>query len=353
MSKRHTSQSEKQSKGQYFTTNCDEILSGYESIVSSKSIIEPFAGGGDLTSWAERNGAVSVKEYDLEPCNSKTIQNDSIANPPDYSGRIVVTNPPYLSKNKFKGNKKVFERWDQNDLYKCHLASLSNGCEEALVIIPSNFLCESSPKARKILFENHYIESAKYWETPIFDDATTGICVLHLKKGKKPFQKFPMIIFPGGDRITMILEEKYGFLHGKDFFEFINMSNGNLRVIKTDVGMNPPNTNLVVGLLDNGIWNNGVRYNDGEPIYCSPKSFTTYQITLVGLEIGNSIQKDITNNFQLKFDKFRNQYKSMFLSNYMGPKQKILSRSYVHKFLEVIMSDMGILQSNNIFEKGR
>lgn len=322
------------------------MLSGYESIVSGKHIIEPFAGGGDLTSWARRNGAVNVEEYDLEPQNSNTIQRDSITNPPDYSGKIVVTNPPYLSKNKFKGDKTVFEKWDQNDLYKCHLASLANGCDEALVIIPSNFLCESNAKTRKTLFETHYIVSAKYWETPIFADATVGICVLHLKRGSKPYQEFPMIVFPSGQQVDMKLEEKYNFLHGKDFFDFINRSSKRIKATKTDVGMNPPNTNLVVGLLDNGVWNNGVRYNDGEAIYCAPKSFTTYQITLEGLDLDEDMQKDIADTFQKKFNEFRRQYKDMFLSNYMGPKQKILSRSYVHKFLEVVMIDMGCFRDD-------
>lgn len=346
MSKRHTNQNHKQAKGQYFTTNCDKILSGFESIVRNKTIIEPFAGKGDLIEWSLKNGAKDYLAYDLEPAYANTIQNDSLINPPDYSKGIVVTNPPYLSKNKCKEDKSVFEQWNQNDYYKCHLASLLT-CDEAIVIIPSNFLCESSITARKRLFETHSIVQAKYWNEPVFDDATTGICALHLRKIYNRVQRFPIEIYPENKKFDMVLEERYNYLFGKDFFDFINRSPNKLKFVKTDKGMNPPNTNFVVGLLDKGTWNNGIRYNSGDPIYCGKSSFTTYQLTIPNLILSESEQKEIVNIFQEKFTYFRNKYQSMFLSNYMGPKQKILSRSYVQKFLEVVILDFK--KTNTLF----
>lgn len=345
MAKRHTSQTAKQAKGQYYTTNSDFILSGYESVVAGKKVIDPFAGGGDLLEWSLRNGATAVSAYDLEPKYNGTIQSNTLMDPPDYTGYVLVTNPPYLSKNKCKGDKTVYDKWEQSDYYKCHLASLSETCDEAIEILPSNFFCEGRDSIRRKLFETHHIVSAKYWEIPTFDDSTTGTCVVHLKKGKKELQQFPMKLYPSEQVVDVVLESKYKYLFGKDFFEDISRANG-IDVVKVDRGMEKPNTNLVIGLLDNGRWNNGVKYNSGDPIYCSPKSFTTYQITLPNIELTEEQQKEIELNFQTKLQKYRTKYHSLFLANYMGPSQKILSRDYVHKLLEITMLDLGLLEEN-------
>jgi len=346
MAKRHTSQTDKQAKGQYYTTNSDFILSGYESVVADKKVIDPFAGGGDLLEWSLRNGATDVSAYDIDPKYNGTIKRNTLIDPPDYTGYVLVTNPPYLSKNKCKGDKTVYDIWEQNDYYKCHLASLSETCDEAIEILPSNFFCEGRDTIRRKLFETHYIVSAKYWDVPTFDDATTGTCVVHLKKGRKEVQQFPMTLYPSGETIDVTLESKYKYLFGKDFFDDIKRANG-IVVVKVDKGMNKPNTNLVVGLLDNGKWNNGIKYNSGDPIYCSPKSFTTYQITLPDFNLTEEEQRQIEFEFQNKLQKYRKKYHSLFLANYMGPSQKILSRDYVHKLLETTMLDLGLLQETS------
>ena len=340
MGKRHTKQSHKQELGQYFTTNSDYILSGFEDVVRGKVVIDPFAGEKDLLKWGEINGSVGSVGYDLEPQSDDIIQNDSIANSPSYAGMVLVSNPPFLSKNKFKGDKSVFEQWGQNDLYKCHLASLAKDCDEALMILPSNFLCESSAKARSKLFETHYIVKAKYWNTPVFEDATTGITVIHVKRGKKPYQKFD--IYHGSDNFTFeaVLESQYSYLHGKDFFDTINKASGTLKVVKTDKGMPKPNTNIVVGLLDNGKWQSGLSYNEGDPIYCAPKSFTTYQLTLPDVHLSEEQQRLIVTRFNSILRQNRDKYHDMFLSNYMGPKQKILSRSFINRLLEITLYEI-------------
>jgi hypothetical protein len=344
LSKRHQKQTEKQKLGQFFTTNSDYILSGFEFVVKNKDVVDPFAGGSDLLNWARKHEANTTIGYDLIPLNENIIKNDSIVNPPSYSNKIVVTNPPFLSKNKYKGDKKVFDKWNQNDLYKCHLASLiTNGCDEAIVILPTNFLCESGDAIRKSLFRVFHIVSAKYWNTPVFDDASTGITVVHLKRGYKESQRFIMNHVTEQKSFEMYLESKYKFLHGKEFFDFINRPTQKRTIIKTDIGMPNPNTNIVVGLLDKGKWKSGLSYNYNDPIFCSPKSFTTYQLTINNVDLTETQQKSLIHEFNQTMTLYRKKYNDMFLSNYMGPKQKILSRSYVHKLLNVTMHDLGFV----------
>ena len=160
--KRHTKQNHKQKHGQYFTTNASTLLEGYEHIVVGETITEPFAGNGDLTKWCLDNGAADVVEYDLEPKNNTTIKNDSIFNPKLTD--VVVTNPPYLSKNKNK-DKRAYDMWRQNDLYKCHLAAIvAHKVKKGILILPSNFLSERWTAARDMFFLHYRMNHIKYYK---------------------------------------------------------------------------------------------------------------------------------------------------------------------------------------------
>lgn len=74
MTKRHTKQSSKQALGQYFTTNSDRILEGFENLVKGKKVLDPFAGAWDLLNWADRNGASECAGYDIDPKTQETHQ---------------------------------------------------------------------------------------------------------------------------------------------------------------------------------------------------------------------------------------------------------------------------------------
>jgi hypothetical protein len=342
VAKRHVRQSKKQALGQYYTTKACDALQGYESVVCNKHVIDPFAGNGDLLSWAQSNGALEVVGYDIQPTRNDYIQRDTLLDPPDFSGSVVLSNPPYLSANKCRtGDKRTYSMWGESDYYKCHLASLENhGCDEALVILPTNFLCESNPSIRRRLFQTHHVVSARYWSRPIFEDASTGVCLIHLRRGRVESQHFPLDLVYQGVTVEVDLEDQYKYLWGQDFFEYIK--GDKIKVLKTDEGMPPPNTHLVFGLLDRGKWKSGLTYNSGAPIYCAPKSFTTYQVTLPDYDLSEDQERQIVDLFNDRLGHFRRMYHDMFLSNYMGPDQKILSRSYVHRLLARVIQDLGI-----------
>lgn len=331
MAKRHTTQSHKQSKGQFFTTRANTILQGWEDIVKDKQVIDPFAGDYDLLKWSQYAGSASTHGYDIEP-RASAIYNDSLINPVDLTGKVIVTNPPYLSRNKSKGKySNVFERWSQSDLYKCFLASLyQSNCTTGIVIIPSNFFCESRPAARKTFFKHYSIISAKYWSIPIFEDATTGITAFAFKQGGGT-QHFPMTFYPQNITEKVTLEQHYNYLWGQEFFDILPNAHANMH--KTDVGMPAPNTNLVLGLLDKGKWKQGLTYNDDEPIYCQPKAFTTYQLTIPEYTLSVKRQQHIVHEFNTTLQTYRKKYHGMFLGNYMGATQKILSRTLCHKLI--------------------
>ncbi|MFA6273913.1 MAG: hypothetical protein WC662_02020 [Candidatus Paceibacterota bacterium] len=57
---------QKKQLGQFFTTNSDYILQGFEKFIKGKNITDPFAGSKDLMKWAEKHGAKSVVGFDVD-----------------------------------------------------------------------------------------------------------------------------------------------------------------------------------------------------------------------------------------------------------------------------------------------
>lgn len=107
--------------------------------------------------------------------------------------------------------------------------------------------------------------------------------------------------------------------------------------------MPPPNTRIVVGLLDWGSYPFGLSINpNADPMYCRPLSFTTYQLTLPDYDLNPDDQAKVVARFNARLTDFRKQYHGMFLANYMGAQQKILSRSFVSRLLEAVFSELGI-----------
>jgi len=152
----------KKQLGQFFTTNSDYILQGFESFVDNKNVFDPFAGKQDLINWAQKNNCKSIIGFDYDKKyvdNINVFLNDSINFPKKY--QFVCTNPPYLHKNKADKNIKNRFFSNQNscfeDLYQVSLNSIMN-CEEGIIIIPLNFLCaENSIKIRNLFFNKFKI----------------------------------------------------------------------------------------------------------------------------------------------------------------------------------------------------
>ena len=114
----------KKQLGQFYTTNYEYILDGIIIPKKIKHIVEPFVGNGDLLKYINKSGKkYKIEHYDIDPKMINTIQQDTIKNPPEYNNKFVITNPPYLARNK-SSDKELFNLYDTNDLYKCFLIEI-------------------------------------------------------------------------------------------------------------------------------------------------------------------------------------------------------------------------------------
>ena len=229
----------KRDLGQFFTTNADYILQGFEEFIGGKEVSDPFAGNQELLNWCQKNGAQAVVGFDCDKnyVNDKNVfYNDSINLPQKYN--FVCTNPPYLHKNKasreiknkfFSGGNAVFE-----DLYQVSIRSVLD-CEEGIIIVPLNFLCaQNSLKIRNLFFGKFEIIKLNIFIEQVFDDTTYNVIAFYFKKKSGYFQKniVEAVIFPDMRKISFELDKRFGWQFGGDFISKIKKTKNDLGIFR-------------------------------------------------------------------------------------------------------------------------
>jgi hypothetical protein len=162
----------KKQLGQFYTTNYKHILQNMYIPYDTSNIIEPFAGNGDLLCFLDMDMDMDTDKYniecnDIEPKKDFIIKRDTLLNPPNLDDAFVITNPPYLARNKCD-NKEIFNKYNTNDLYKCFIKLLTASyCKGGILILPLNFLC--SIRKGDIEIRENFIKN------------TTSLLVIYLK----------------------------------------------------------------------------------------------------------------------------------------------------------------------------
>ena len=107
----------KQILGQFYTTNYKYILQNMTIPKDVVDIIEPFAGNGDLLHFIiddmknnmDKKYKIECYDIDPKPLNPAVksiaelipyVKQDTLMYPPDLNNKFVLTNPPYLARNK-------------------------------------------------------------------------------------------------------------------------------------------------------------------------------------------------------------------------------------------------------------
>ena len=212
----------------HYTVNAELICKGLTDFIpEDATLVEPFVGKGDLLSLFPEN---KWEMYDIEPQIPNTIQQDTLRKPPDYKGKWVITNPPFLAKNKAT-DKTIFNMYDgYDDLYKIFIHTILDA-EGGIIIIPTNFLAdERSRTIRFQFFEKFEIMKVNFFAESVFPTTACAICSIVFKKrftgpetGYEQFYGF----FPTEeddeydiqDNTFIALEKNYGYrLAREDFY---------------------------------------------------------------------------------------------------------------------------------------
>ncbi len=370
-------QIKKKQLGQFFTKNSDYILCGLEKYVKGKNVADPFAGSGDLISWAKDKDAKNVKGFDIDEryANGKEVlKNDSLKNPKRYD--FIVTNPPYLNVNKASKDIKeaYFTGSEFEDLYHLSLKSIMNS-NEGIIIVPINFLsARNSQKIRDVFFSKFKIVEMNYFKQQVFPDTTYNVIAFYYKKKINSLEDEFVIkthIYPEGKSVDIKLCKKHGWSIGGEVINKIKNQKNFLRIkrltekdlkkqrgsmkiqaaynhVKTirefeisgDIYDSIKSNIILLKAIDSGTESGKISLENirdyGVDCLVSKESsrHMIYLIFEKNISIGE--QKKIITLFNEEINKLRENHLSLFLTNYRDKDRKRISFDFVYKFINYL-----------------
>ena len=318
----------KQLRGQFYTTKYEYILEGF-SKPPACTVIEPFAGKGDLLRWLD--GDYTIEAYDIEPKAETVVQRDTLRNPPVYTEKWVLTNPPYLARNKCK-DKELFNEYETNDLYKCFLNSLTcqAPCLGGILILPAGFFL--SPRdvdthCRKAFLKQYKLLKVKYFEEQVFDDTTTTVVAIAFERANESLkeQHVEWVHMPTGRSSVFEMKDSNGWIIGGDIYWLPTKKSIKLRrhVEGQPLKVGEQQTFLTLNALDSGTQTGRISldYKAGYvyPAKESSRTFATLRIR--GKLLSDDEQKELSNRFNAFLEQKRSDTWSLFLPQYRESKE--------------------------------
>ena len=295
--------------GQFYTTNSDYILQGMK-VPDNVDVIEPFCGQSDLVKWVGRD----VERYDIDP-KIDAITQDTLMNPPDYKDKYVVTNPPYLARNKSE-DKTLYDKYDMNDLYKIAVRNIIDGdAFGGILIIPLNFISEDSSKLREFFFSRYKITRMNIFEESVFDDTDYTVCGFQFERHDlypliPPYTKIKAFVYPNGDEIELILDSKNHFTIGKSLFPNIKSEYNIRRLVDGDKST----SNLYLRAIDTGTDDGRIKLSINKDHLYGSLTDRTFCTILTDKTIED--EQFVCDEFNRLLELLRKEYNSLFLTNY-------------------------------------
>jgi len=327
------SRSTKKNRGQFYTTNSSYILEGFPEPPSDiRCISEPFAGKGDLIDWVRSTGcAAPIEAYDIEPKGDGIAKRDTLLDPPDYTGTWIITNPPYLARNK-NDSKEVYDLYETNDLYKCFITSVVRqpSCRGGLFIIPAGFFFSARDidvRCRDAFMRKYRITKVKYFEEPVFDDTSTTIVAFSFEKATTELaeQHVEWTVLPSKEQKTFVMSSLNNWIIGGSIY---NLPIPDTITVRRSVAGQPLKKDeqqlfITLRALDSGTQDGRISLSyQKDYVYpakdCS-RTYATFRIT--NKILNEDEQKDLVEKFNVFLETVRKDTWSLFLPQFRESKE--------------------------------
>ena len=324
----------KKIKGQFYTTNSSYILDGFELPINDIDyIIEPFAGQGDLIDWVKNNNTstIPILAYDIEPKCVYIIKQDTLLNPPNYNNSFIITNPPFLARNK-SNHKEIYDLYNTNDLYKCFIESVvkQNNCKGGIFIIPAGFFFSNRDidiRCRNNFMKNYKINKVKYFEETVFNDTSTTIVAFFFEKSNIILHEQDVLWekMPTKENKIFNMSSLNNWIIGGSIYNLPINKNINIRryVEGRELKDNEQLTNITLNALDSGTQKGRISLTyKKDYVYPAKECSRTYATLCI---IGKKLTEDEQINLCLKFNEFiekkREEPWSLFLPQFRESKE--------------------------------
>jgi hypothetical protein len=351
----------KKKLGKFYTENYnyifqDFILPDY----SSTSFIEPFVGKGHLLQFLKNYyhidlSSLNIQFYDLEDHIPNTIVQDTLSKPPEYKDKYVVTNPPFLARNK-SDKKEIYDMYGNDDLYKCFIKTIIHGdVLGGCLIVPINFLSsirKNDIDLRQMFFMKYKIIRLNLFEEKVFEDTDYNVIAFQFERRKENDLNFhlPIFIYPDNIYKEFEISEKTHWMIGGELYHLDSNEQYEIKRVFEKEGkaedeeiITQPNNRIFLYALDDGV-KNRIRleyFPDEKPLFVgkeSDRSFASFHILPMLTE---EKQRKLIERFNSFLEENRTKYHSLFLTNYRESKftaRKRISFQLVYTILKHLLS---------------
>lgn len=321
----------------HYTTQAEKICGNLKKYIPEEAkLIEPFVGDGDLVSIFSKN---NWEFYDIVSTKQKNvIIQDTLLKIPDYKNKWVITNPPYLAKNKAI-DKRIFDLYKVDDLYKAAILSILES-EGGILIIPTNFFVdERTGLVRKEFFKHFKILEVNIFTEPVFKTTTYSVCSFaFVKKEKSDLpQSFTINIKPKEERINITVYPEYDYRIAGEFYGSISKVSN---IFGRLVGKESKDyiTNIKLYALDTR--NERIRL-EFEPNHYEGKNTDRVYATLTCKDkLTEGQEKKLIQEFNLQLENFRKQYCDLSMTNYRDYNRKRISFTFCYQLLSKIYKEI-------------
>lgn len=321
-------------KTQHYTTKSFDICGNLIKYIPQEAIlVDPFCGAGDLCKLLPEHTWLL---YDVSP-TTEAITQDTLLNPPDYTNKWVITNPPYLAKNKAQ-DKIIFQKYDVDDLYKAAILSILD-CEGGILIVPVNFLADEGSKRIRCEFFKHFdILEMNVFTRPVFTTTTYSVCAFAFKKNDNvQDQSFIVNIKPGNQVISLTLTASSGYRIAGDWFE--ELANEPVQFGRLVANSKDYTTHIKLFALDTR--DTRIRLEWCEEPYVGKPTDRMFATITSKEKLTQEEEKYLIAEFNKQLENFRKIYADLPLTNYRDYNRKRVGFTFVYQLLSKIQREKG------------
>lgn len=319
----------------HYTTESEMICGNLVHYIPTDAmLIEPFVGGEDLIQLFPNH---EWETYDIDANTKAQYYQDTLKNPPNYKNKWVITNPPFLAKNKAT-EKSIFEQYGVDDLYKAFILSMLE-CEGGIIIVPTNFLSdERTAEVRKQFFNRFEILELNIFTEPVFKTTTYSVCAFAFRAAPESASRQVLCnVKPIEVSYSITLYQQYNYRLGGDVSSKIDSyKNYFSRLTNTT-----PSSKFITNIRLYGLDTRTERIHLAfEKPYIGKNTDRTSATFVCDMQIDEQTQHEMVAMFNQKFEQFRKETFDLALTNYRDYNRKRVGFEFAYKFLSMVYDDI-------------